>query len=79
LGAVSGVMGTLQALEVMKEIIGVGDSLAGRLLIYDALAAQCRTVKVPRDPECRLCGPRPSIRDLSGHRGTDSAACEAAG
>jgi len=68
LGAVSGVMGTLQALEVMKEIIGVGDSLAGRLLIYDALAAQFRTVKVPRDPECRLCGENPSIRDLSLHR-----------
>jgi adenylyltransferase/sulfurtransferase len=67
LGAVSGVMGTLQALEVMKEIIGVGDSLAGRLLIYDALAAQFRTVKVPRDPECRLCGPDPTIRDLSIH------------
>ena len=68
LGAVSGVMGTLQALEVMKEIIGVGDSLAGRLLIYDALAANFRTVKVPPDPECRLCGPNPSIRDLSLHR-----------
>jgi molybdopterin-synthase adenylyltransferase len=68
LGAVSGVMGTLQALEVMKEIIGVGDSLAGRLLIYDALAANFRTVKVPPDPECRLCGPNPAIRDLSLHR-----------
>jgi adenylyltransferase/sulfurtransferase len=68
LGAVSGVMGTLQALEVMKEIIGVGDSLAGRLLIYDALAANFRTVKVPPDPECRLCGRNPSIRDLSLHR-----------
>ncbi len=68
LGAVSGVMGTLQALEVMKEIVGVGDSLAGRLLIYDALAANFRTVKVPPDPECRLCGRTPSIRDLSLHR-----------
>ncbi len=68
LGAVSGVMGTLQALEVMKEIIGLGDSLAGRLLIYDALAANVRTVKVPPDPECRLCGPTPAIRDLSLHR-----------
>ena len=68
LGAVSGVMGTLQALEVMKEIIGLGDSLAGRLLIYDALAANVRTVKVPPDPECRLCGSNPAIRDLSLHR-----------
>ena len=75
LGAVSGVMGTLQALEVMKEIIGVGDSLAGRLLIYDALAAQFRTVKVPRDPECRLCGPNATIRGLSVHY-PDGRACE---
>ena len=67
LGAVSGVMGTLQALEVMKEILGLGDSLAGRLLIYDALSAQFRTVKVPPDPACRLCGPAPVIRDLSLH------------
>jgi adenylyltransferase/sulfurtransferase len=44
-------------------------------LIYDALAAQFRTVKVPRDPECRLCGPNPTIRDLSGH-GPAGPACE---
>jgi adenylyltransferase/sulfurtransferase len=68
-------MGTLQALEVIKEIIGVGDTLAGRLLIYDALAAQFRTVKVPRDPECRLCGLKPTIRDLSLH-GPVGPACE---
>lgn len=67
LGAVAGVMGTLQALEVMKEILNLGDSLAGRLLIYDALAANFRTVKVPPDPACRLCGPAPAIRDLSSH------------
>jgi molybdopterin/thiamine biosynthesis adenylyltransferase len=67
LGAASGVMGTLQALEVMKEIIGIGDSLAGRLLIYDALAAIFRTVRVPPDPGCRLCGAAPTIRDLSIH------------
>jgi len=67
LGAVSGVMGTLQALEVIKEVLRIGDSLAGRLLIYDALAANFRTVKVPPDPACRLCGTNPSIRDLSLH------------
>ncbi len=67
LGAVSGVMGTLHALEVMKEILGIGDSLAGRLLIYDALAATFRTVKVPPDPACRLCGQNPTIRDLALH------------
>jgi adenylyltransferase/sulfurtransferase len=67
LGAVAGVMGTLQAVEVLKEILSLGDSMAGRLLIYDALSAQFRNVKVPRDPSCRLCGENPTILDLSVH------------
>ena len=61
LGAAAGVMGTLQALEVMKEILGIGESLAGHLLIYDALATRFRKVKVPPDPACALCGPNPTI------------------
>jgi molybdopterin/thiamine biosynthesis adenylyltransferase len=64
LGAVAGVMGTLQAVEVLKEIVGIGQSMAGRLLIYDAMDTQFRTVKVPADPGCRLCGVAPSIRSL---------------
>lgn len=64
LGAVAGVMGTLQAVEVLKEIVGIGQSMAGRLLIYDALDTQFRTVKVPADPACRLCGSTPSIHGL---------------
>lgn len=68
LGAVAGVLGTLQATEVLKEILGIGDSMAGRLLIYDALAATMRTVKVKPDPECRLCSPAATIKDLSPHR-----------
>jgi adenylyltransferase/sulfurtransferase len=64
LGAAAGVMGTLQALEVMKEIIGLGDSLAGKLLIYEALAARFRTVRVHPDPACSLCSPQPSILGL---------------
>ncbi|HVZ68995.1 MAG TPA: molybdopterin-synthase adenylyltransferase MoeB [Rhizomicrobium sp.] len=67
LGAAAGVMGTLQALEVLKEILGLGQSLAGKLLIYDALDTRFRTVTVKPDPACALCGPNPSIRDLSGH------------
>jgi adenylyltransferase/sulfurtransferase len=67
LGAVTGVMGTLQATEVLKEILGIGDSMSGRLLIYDALSTAIRTVKVNPDPECPLCGPRATIKDLSGH------------
>ena len=56
LGAVAGVMGTLQATEVLKEILGLGESLSGRLLIYDALSAEFRKVKVPKDPNCPCCG-----------------------
>src|ERR1700741_740646 len=65
LGAAAGVMGTLQALEGMKEILGIGDSLAGHLLIYDALGAVFRKVNVAPDPACALCGPQPTIKNIS--------------
>jgi adenylyltransferase/sulfurtransferase len=57
LGAVTGVMGTLQATEAMKEILGIGESLAGRLLIWDALAAAFRTVRFQRSAACPVCRP----------------------
>jgi len=56
LGALGGVMGSLQALEVVKELLGLGDSLSGRLLLYDALRGDIRTVKLRRDPHCKTCG-----------------------
>ncbi len=68
LGAVTGVMGTLQATEVLKEILGIGETLSGRLLIWDALATRFRTIRLPRDPACPLCGDNASITDLSAHR-----------
>ncbi len=64
LGAVAGVMGTLQATEVLKEILGIGEGLSGRLLIWDALAARIRTIRLKKDPACALCGPHASIRTL---------------
>ncbi|MDX2144312.1 MAG: molybdopterin-synthase adenylyltransferase MoeB [Rhodospirillaceae bacterium] len=64
LGAVAGVLGTLQATEILKEILGIGQSMAGRLMIYDALDAASRTVKVNRDPACALCGDHPTIKAL---------------
>ena len=66
LGAAAGVMGTLQALEVLKEILHLGESLAGKLLIYDALSTRFRNVRVRPDPQCRLCGPNAAIRELAG-------------
>jgi molybdopterin/thiamine biosynthesis adenylyltransferase len=64
LGAAAGVMGTLQALEVIKEITGAGESMAGRLLIYEALSTRFRTVTFKADPACALCGAEPTIRSL---------------
>jgi molybdopterin-synthase adenylyltransferase len=56
LGAVAGVMGTLQAVEVLKEVLKLGDSLDGTLLIYDALRAQFHRIRIAKDPECPTCG-----------------------
>lgn len=56
LGALTGVMGAMQALEVIREIAPFGDSLAGRVLLYDALGARVRTVRLPKDPLCPACG-----------------------
>jgi adenylyltransferase/sulfurtransferase len=67
LGAVTGVMGTLQATEVLKEILGVGETLAGKLLIWDALVTRFRTVRLRADPHCALCSSEATIKDLSRH------------
>lgn len=67
LGALCGTVGSLQATEILKELLGIGETLAGKLLIYDALATQFRSIKVKRDPGCPLCGDDPTITDLSIH------------
>ncbi len=67
LGALAGVMGTLQAVEVIKELLEIGDSLSGRLLIYDGLSSRFRSIRVRPDPECQLCSAGGRIRDLSQH------------
>ena len=67
LGAAVGVVGTLQATEVLKEILGLGEGLAGRLLLYDALAARFTEIKLAWDPANPLSGEAPTIRDLSIH------------
>ncbi len=64
LGAVVGVIGTIQATEILKEILGIGSSLAGRLLIYDALGARFETLTVAWDPENPVSGRNPTITDL---------------
>lgn len=58
MGAVTGAMGTLAAMEALKELLSVGEGLAGRLMLYDGLAATFRTVRLPADPACPDCGAR---------------------
>jgi hypothetical protein len=53
---------------VLKELLGIGESLSGKLLIWDALASRFRTVRLRADPHCAACGPEATIKDLSAHR-----------
>jgi len=68
LGVIPGVIGTLQAAEVLKLIIGTGEILKGELLIYHALKTAFRKVKIAKNPECPLCGKHPVITELTEFR-----------
>ena len=58
-GALAGVVGSMMALEAVKLLAGAGEPLTGRLMIYDALAAEARTVRIGADPQCEVCGGKP--------------------
>lgn len=64
LGAVAGVIGVIQANEVLRYILGIGDLLTGRLLVFNALDSSFRQVKVPKNKDCPVCGMNPSITKL---------------
>ncbi len=64
LGVLPGIIGSIQALEAIKLVLGVGDSLAGRLLLFDALGLQFRELALQKDPDCPLCGANPTVRAL---------------
>jgi len=64
LGVLPGVIGIMQATEALKYLLGTGKLLAGRLLVYDALAMTFRTVNVRRNPHCPICGENPTITEL---------------
>ena len=66
-GALAGVVGSAQAVEALKELLGIGKTLAGYLLIYDGLDTTWRKVRVRPDPSCPLCGKNAAIHDLSKH------------
>ncbi|CAM3383601.1 HesA/MoeB/ThiF family protein [Thalassospira profundimaris] len=67
LGSVVGMVGGIQATEVLKELMGIGDGLSGQLLIIDALSSSFRKIRVPRDPGCPTCSENATIKDLSIH------------
>jgi len=64
LGAVAGAIGVLQANEALKEILEIGKSMAGRLLLFNALGLSFEVVELQRNPDCPLCGKQPSIHEL---------------
>ena len=63
-GALPGMVGSIQAVETMKVILGAGEPLVGRLLLIDALSMEFRTVKLRRNPQCPLCGDNPTVKEL---------------
>ena len=64
MGMLPGLVGTIQAADTVKLIMGIGESLVGQLLLIDALDMDFRTVKLRRRPDCDLCGDNPSITGL---------------
>jgi adenylyltransferase/sulfurtransferase len=64
LGVLPGIIGVIQATEAIKLILGVGEPLVGRFLIYDALKMRFRELKLRRDPDCPVCGTNPTVREL---------------
>ena len=64
IGAMGGVIGSLQAMEAIKYILGQGDLLTGYLLTYDALKMEFRKIKLPTDKNCAVCGENPTITEL---------------
>jgi molybdopterin/thiamine biosynthesis adenylyltransferase/rhodanese-related sulfurtransferase len=69
LGILCGIIGTLQATEVIKILLGRGTTLAGRLLTYDSMKMKFRELRLRRDPHCPVCGPKPSITRYVDYEG----------
>jgi len=75
LGVLPGIIGSLQAMEAIKLILGIGTPPLGRLICYDALQTSFRSLKLNRDPHCRLCGEHPDIHSVANPETTASPAC----
>ncbi len=75
LGVLPGIIGSLQAMEAIKLVLSIGTVPLGKLTCYDALASTFRSIKLHRDPQCRLCGDSPEIFDVSNAETTAPATC----
>jgi len=64
LGVLPGIIGSIQAMETIKLVLGVGEPLIGRLVLFDALKLQFRELKLEKDPDCPVCGPHPTVTEL---------------
>ena len=64
LGALTGLVGSIQAVEALKLVLGIGESLTSRLLLIDALSMDFRQVRIPKNPQCPLCGENPTVTEL---------------
>ena len=71
LGVLPGIIGTLQATEAIKLLTGIGEPMFGKLLHYDALNSRFKTFNTRKDPECKICGINPTIKDISKIKGYD--------
>ncbi len=76
LGVLPGIIGSLQAMETIKLILGIGTVPLGKLTCYDALNSTFRSLKLNRDPQCRLCGDAPEITGVSNAETTASGSCD---
>jgi adenylyltransferase/sulfurtransferase len=75
LGVLPGIIGSVQAMEAIKLILGIGTVPLGKLTCYDALESTFRSLKLNRDPQCRLCGDNPQILSVTNAETTASASC----
>ena len=74
LGVLPGIIGTIQATEAVKLILRIGEPLVGRFLLYDALRMQFRVIRLPKDPDCPVCGTHPTIREPRAYDDIDRCA-----
>ena len=79
MGALPGLVGSIQAIETIKLILGIGESLSGRLLLIDALTMEVRSVKLRRNKDCPLCGDNPTVTELIDYEVFCGAPVTAAG